>query len=408
MRRYVLHRGFEFSLLLLLPLLGCSREQAAKGAQTVAKEQSIAITAAPVEAREVQRRVDVVGTLEADEEVMVYGQVSGSVERILVDLGDRVKVGQPLLQLDQTDFRLQVGKAEAILRQTRTRLGALDGRDILPDDQQPVVRQAKANSDDAALWYERMQGLYKEGAVSRNDRDTALAKSQALKAALDGAISQVRALTDQLREQQAALDLARRNLQYAVIRAPIDGSIKERNVSAGQYIAGGSMQNTKLLTLVRDDPLKLKASVPERFQGQIRPGQEVKIQVEAYLGREFSGTAKRVGPAVFTDTRTFPIEARVPNHEGVLKPGSFAKARIQIRVDRGIPFVPEEAVYYFVGITKAFVVKDGVAQERQITVGERQDGLVEIVEGLQPGEQVATSRLSQLSGGATVQVVGNK
>jgi membrane fusion protein (multidrug efflux system) len=151
--------------------------------------------------------------------------------------------------------------------------------------------------------------------------------------------------------------------------------------------------------------LKLKASVPERFQGQIRPGQEVKVQVEAYPGREFSGAVKRVGPAVFTDTRTFPIEARVPNHEGLLKPGSFGKARLQIRVDRGIAFVPEEAVYYFVGITKAFVVKDGVVEERQITVGERQDGLVEIVEGLKPGERVATSRLSQLSGGAPVQVV---
>ncbi len=401
-------RSLGLSLLLSLLVLGCSRDQAAKGAQTAAKEQSIAITVAPVEAREVKRRVDVVGTLEADEEVIVYAQVSGSVERILVDLGDRVKVGQPLLQLDQTDLQLQVGKAEAILRQTRTRLGALDGRDILPDDQQPVVRQAKANSDDAALWYERMQSLYKEGAVSRNDLDTALAKSQAFKAALDGALDQVRALADQLREQQATLGLARRNLQYTVIRAPIDGSIKERNVSAGQYIAGGSMQNTKLLTLVRDDLLKLKASVPERFQGQIRPGQEVKVQVEAYPDREFSGSAKRVGPAVFADTRTFPIEARVPNREGLLKPGSFAKARIQIRVDRGIPFIPEEAVYYFVGITKAFVIKDGVAQERQITVGERQDGLVEIVEGLQPGEQVATSRLSQLFGGATVQVVGNK
>jgi RND family efflux transporter MFP subunit len=405
MKRYFPPRDFELLLFLLLPLLSCSREQAAKGAPTVAKEQSLAITVAPVEAREVQRRIDVVGTLEADEEVMVYGQVSGSVDRILVDLGDRVKAGQPLLQLDQADLQLQASKAEAILRQTRTRLGALDGRDILPDDQQPVVRQAKANSDDAALWYERMQSLHKEGAVSRNDLDTALAKSQALKAALDGALDQVRALADQLREQQAALDLARRNLQYTVIRAPIDGSIKERNVSAGQYIAGGTMQNTKLLILVRDDPLKLKAAVPERFQGQIRPGQQVKVQVEAYPGREFIGTAKRVGPAVFTDTRTFPIEARVPNHEGLLKPGSFAKARIQIRVDRGIPFVPEEAVYYFVGITKAFVVKGGIAQERQITVGERQDGLVEIVEGLQRGEQVATSHLSQLFGGATVQVV---
>src|SRR5574337_559980 len=404
MRGDLLFRGLGISLLVLPALLGCSREQAANSAPTP-KEQSIAITASPVEARDLERRVEAVGTLEADEEVMVYAQVSGQVDRIMVDLGDRVKVGQSLLQINQADFVLQAQKADAILQQTRTRLGALNGRDILPEDQQPIVRQARANYDDAALWYERMQNLYKEGAVSRNDVDTAKAKRDALKAALDSALDQVRALRDQLREQQAALDLARRNLGYTVIRAPLDGSVKERDVSIGQYIAGGSMQNTKLLTLVRDDPLKLKASVPERFQGQVRPGQEVKVQVEAYAGREFSGIVKRVGPAVFTDTRTFPIEAKMPNHEGLLKPGSFGKARLQIRVDRGIPFVPEEAVYYFVGITKAFVVKDGIVEERQITVGERQDGLVEIVDGLKPGEQVATSRLSQLFGGAPVQVV---
>jgi len=398
-------RLIPLSLLLPLLALGCSRDKPAKAAPDGSKAQTIAVTVAPVEARDVQRRVEVVGSIEPDEEVTVYAQVSGYVEKILADLGDRVNAGQPLIQLDQGDFRLQVQRAEAILRQTQAKLGAVDGKETLPDDQQSPVRQAKANSEDAALWYERMQSLYKEGAVSRNDVDTARAKRDALKATLDGALDQVRSLRDQLKEQQALLDLARRNLGYTAIRAPIDGSIKQRDVSVGQYIAGGSMQNTKLLVMVRDDPLKLKASVPERFQGQIRPGQEVKLQVEAYSARDFTGTVTRVGPAVFSDTRTFPIEARIPNRQGLLKPGSFAKARVQIRVDRGVAFVPEEAVYYFVGITKAFVVKDGVVEERQVKAGERQDGLVEIVEGVASGEVVATSRLSQLFGGATVQVV---
>jgi len=398
-------RLMPLSLLLPLLALGCSRDKPAKAAPDGSKAQTIAVTVAPVEARDVQRRVEVVGSIEPDEEVTVYAQVSGYVEKILADLGDRVNAGQPLIQLDQADFRLQVQRVEAILRQTQAKLGAVDGKETLSDDQQSPVRQAKASSEDAALWYERMQSLYKEGAVSRNDVDTARAKRDALKATLDGALDQVRSLRDQLKEQQALLDLARRNLGYTVIRAPIDGSIKQRDVSVGQYIAGGSMQNTKLLVMVRDDPLKLKASVPERFQGQIRPGQEVKLQVEAYSGRDFTGTVTRVGPAVFSDTRTFPIEARIPNRQGLLKPGSFAKARVQIRVDRGVAFVPEEAVYYFVGITKAFVVKDGVVEERQVKAGERQDGLVEIVEGVASGEMVAASRLSQLFGGATVQVV---
>lgn len=178
MKRCVLSRLSGISLLLLLALLGCSREQAANSAPT-AKDQSIAITVSPVEARDLQRRVEAVGTLEADEEVVVYAQVSGYLGKIMVDLGDRVKVGQPLLQINQADFQLQVQKAEAILQQTRTRLGALNGGEILSDDRQSMVRQAKANYDDAALWYERMQGLYKEGAVSRNDVDTAMAKRDA-------------------------------------------------------------------------------------------------------------------------------------------------------------------------------------------------------------------------------------
>ena len=394
-------------LALLLPVLalGCSRDQGAKATSDGSKAQTIAVTVALVEARDVQRRVEVVGSIEPDEEVTVYAQVSGYVEKILADLGDKVTAGQPLLQLDQADFRLQVQKAEAILRQTQAKLGAADGKETLPNDQQSAVRQARANYEDAALWYERMQSLHQEKAVSRNDVDTARAKRDALKATLDGAMDQVRSLRDQLKEQQTVLDLARRNLDYTIIRAAIDGSIKQRDVSVGQYIAGGSMQNTKLLVMVRDDPLKLKASVPERFQGQIRPGQEVTLQIEAYPGRDFTGTVTRVGPAVFSDTRTFPIEARIPNREGSLKPGSFAKARVQIRVDRAVAFVPEEAVYYFVGITKAFVVKDGAVEERQLKAGDRHDGLVEIVEGVAPGELVATSRLSQLFGGATVQVV---
>lgn len=401
--------GARRSILLFVALLvaGCSRDQPAKAGSDGSKAQAIAVTVAPVKSGDVERRVEVVGTLEPDEEVAVYAKVSGYLEKIFVDLGDRVKEGQSIIQLDQRDFALQVERADAVVRQHRAKLGAVGGKETLGDDQQSAVRQARANYEDAALWYERMQSLHQEKAVSRNDVDTARAKRDALKATLDGSLDQVRALRSQLKEEEAALDMARRNLWYSVIRAPIDGSVKQRDVSVGQYISGGSMQNTRLMTLVRDDPLKLRASVPERFQGQIRPGQQVRVELEAFSGRAFSGSVTRVGPAVSTDTRTFPVEAQVGNRDRVLKPGSFARARIQTGLDRDVAFIPEDALYYFVGITKAFVVKDGAVEERQVKVGDRRDGQVEIVEGLRPGEQVATSRLSQLFGGAAVQVVAS-
>lgn len=387
--------------------IGCSRDQPAKGGLDGANAQTIAVTVAPVTAGEVERWVEVVGTLEPDEEVAVYAKVSGYLEKIFADLGDRVKEGQPLIRLDQRDFTLQVEKAEAIVRQHRARLGAVDAKETPGDDQQSPVRQARANYEDAALWYQRMESLHKEGAVSRNEVDTARAKRDALKATLDGALDQVRALRSQLQEEEAALDLARRNLWYSVIRAPIDGSVKQRDVSVGQYVSGGSMQNTRLMTIVRDDPLKLRASLPERFQGQVRPGQSVRVEVEAFRGRAFGGSVTRVGPAVSTDTRTFPVEARVGNGDRALKPGSFARARIQVGLDRDVAFIPEDALYYFVGITKAFVVKNGSVEERQVKAGDRRDGRVEIVEGVKPGERVATSRLSQLFGGATVRVIAS-
>ena len=192
-------RLIPLSLLLPVLALGCSRDQGAKSTPDGSKAQTIAVTVALVEARDVQRRVEVVGSIEPDEEVTVYAQVSGYVEKILADLGDKVTAGQPLLQLDQADFRLQVQKAEAILRQTQAKLGAADGKETLPNDQQSAVRQARANYEDAALWYERMQSLHQEKAVSRNDVDTARAKRDALKATLDGALDQVRSLRDQLK-----------------------------------------------------------------------------------------------------------------------------------------------------------------------------------------------------------------
>jgi membrane fusion protein (multidrug efflux system) len=103
-------------------------------------------------------------------------------------------------------------------------------------------------------------------------------------------------------------------------------------------------------------------------------------------------------------SRTMLIEAEVPNREALLKPGLFARATVVLRLDRGVAFVPENAVSYFAGLTRVFVVADGAARERTVTLGVRQGDLLEVVKGLSPGEQVATSGLAQLQDGAAVTV----
>jgi membrane fusion protein (multidrug efflux system) len=128
------------------------------------------------------------------------------------------------------------------------------------------------------------------------------------------------------------------------------------------------------------------------------------VRVEPVPGRHFAGRVTRVSPAVDVTSRTVQIEAEVPNPEAQLKPGLFARAALVLREDPSVAFVPEAAISYFAGITRVFVVADGKASERMVVLGARRDGLVEVVKGVQPGEQVATSGLGQLQDGAPVTV----
>lgn len=390
--------------------LGCSQEKAAKAAGNPGAEPVIRITAASVVARDVQRMVEAVGTLAPDEEVTVTGEVSGVVEAIAADLGDRVKAGQVLLRLDQREHRLKLERAEASFSAAQK---ALERAKAAALASSANIERAKALLEDAKVNLKRFEELFTEGAVSERERDMARTQYDVAQAGLQAASAQhesdlqaVKNAQATVEEAQAALNLEKKALADTVIRSPISGAVKERLVSVGEFIVGGGMQATKLFAIVRDHPLRLKAQVPERFTGEVAVGQVVQVEVEAYPGRAFQGKVTRVAPAVDEKTRTFAIEAEVPNEGRLLKSGSFAKARILTRRERGVPFIPEQALYYFVGITKAFVVADGVVRERQVKTGLRENGMVEIVEGgVRPGERVATSSLSQLFDGAKVQVV---
>ena len=172
-------------------------------------------------------------------------------------------------------------------------------------------------------------------------------------------------------------------------------------VSAGEYVRAG----TPLFDLVADHPLKLRGDVPERFAQELAVGQPVQIKVDAYPEVLFEGRLARVSPAANPENRSITVEAVVDNPDRRLKPGFFANASIVTRADDEAVVVPETAVISFAGVTKLFVVRDGVAYERHVRTGTRDDqGLIEIVEGLHADEVVATSGLSKLENGAPVTI----
>jgi RND family efflux transporter MFP subunit len=204
--------------------------------------------------------------------------------------------------------------------------------------------------------------------------------------------------------REATLGIARKRLGDTTIRAPFAGAIAKRHVNAGEYVK----ENTPVFSLVALDPLKYTGTVPERFAPELKPGQRLELTVEAYPGRSFGGQLTRVSPAVEVQTRSLSVEARVGNGDGRLRPGFFAKGLVLTRKDASAAFVPAEALVYFVGISKVFVVTNGKVEERLVKSGARQGAWVEIADGVKPGETVAVSNLAQLFQGAPVTVLESK
>jgi RND family efflux transporter MFP subunit len=171
-------------------------------------------------------------------------------------------------------------------------------------------------------------------------------------------------------------------------------------VAVGQYVRA----NTPLLTLVKVDPIRLRVEIPERMAPWIKTGQMIDVLLEAYADRVFRGKIWRIAPTVEQTKRTFIVEALIDNPNGTLKAGSYAKARGPTeKVDR-IRLVPVRAVNYVLGSNKAYVVRNGVVDAREVKLGDRFEQEGEILEGLEDGDQVATTQVARLDTGTKVRV----
>jgi multidrug efflux pump subunit AcrA (membrane-fusion protein) len=399
-------RGRLLLCLLLAPVVAaCSREAPGTAAATSApRERRVATTVARAEGRTVQRSVQIVGTLLAENEVTLANEVPATVLRILVDLGDPVRTGQVVLQLDDREARLELERATASLQAAREALER--ARQVLESSRANGER-ARAVLADADVNLQRLRGLFTEGAISASQRDGAQTQYDVAAASLGAAAAQVESDRAAVKNAEAnieqattAVALARKRLQDNAVVSPIDGFVRRRFVNVGETFK----EKTPLLAIVATTALKLQGDVPERFAPQIDAGRAVEVTVEAYPGQIFPGRITRVSPAVDVESRSFTVEASVPNPRRLLKPGFFAKASILVGREENVPFVPEEAVASFAGIVKVYVIAADRAEERRVKTGQRLDGGVEILEGLRVGETVATSNLGQLASGTAVSV----
>ena len=382
-------------LLIVLPLAGCSRNQGAEAAEGQ-KARPVTVEAAQV--RDVRRQVDVVGTLAAREEVVVSAEVEGRVARLAHDLGDRVTAGEALIELDPEKLQYRAEAQRAALEQARARYGASGDAELPPLDKVPNVVSTTAQLAEAEQQLDRAKNLAGRNLVSKSDLDAAQTRFDTAKAAHDQALASARQLRADIEAQTSSLRLAQRNLRDSVIRAPFEGYVAERLVSQGQYV----QPQAPVMRIVRLQPLKLTAEVPEKFGPWVQTGRELAVKVDAYPGQVFTGKVVRISPAVNLRSRAFAIEGEIPNNDGRLKPGTFARVVITTdRVERAVT-IPAAAVQSRYGTNRVFLIQNGQLVGKEVVLGDRLGDRVEVAQGLEAGTQIVCAEVDQLADGMKV------
>ena len=306
--------------------------------------------------------IESIGTLNPFEEVTVSAEIEGVIRSVRVEEGSQVSKGMLLAAIDDSDYSLEVKRAEA------------------------VFRQAEATLENTKLEFKRKDALYKEELVTKQQYDDVTTRLSLAEAEVERA--------------KASLSLARLKLSKTKITSPLACVIKEKRVSAGDFVRNG----TPLFIIIQPNPLKLRFTVPEKDVGRLRVNQEVMLRVDGFAEAEFKGRVNIVFPNVEEKTRTLQVEALVPNNNGLLKPGLFAKVILYTAGERDTIVVPVTALLYEGEKVRVFVTEGDRAKERVVKLGSKYGEFMEIIEGVKTGEKVVFMGQQNLSDGAKVSI----
>src|SRR5262245_57064041 len=374
------------------------REEASNTQETGPPKQ---VKGALVRETPLDRTNAALGSLVAFDHATISVKVPGRLRTITVDLGSLVQRGQLIAQTEPQDYQLRVQQAEAAVAQARVRLGlpATGTNDNIDQEQTSLVRQAGVLAEEARANRDRLAALLEQGITPRAQVDTAEASYKVALSRLEDAREEIHNRRAVLVQRRSELEIARQQLSDVSVHAPFDGAIQEKRASVGEYLAAGS----PLATIVRMDPLRLRAEVPEREVPNIRVGQTVRVTTEGDPN-VYTGRIARLSPTITPQNRMLMVEAEVKNTNGALRPGSFARAEI-VTDDRNMSLmVPTRTITTCAGVDKVLVVKDGKVVEKHITTGRRTTEWTEVVGGLAAGEAVVMEP-GNLQSGQAVAVV---
>jgi multidrug efflux pump subunit AcrA (membrane-fusion protein) len=391
--------------------------QKRSGTQRAARME-VPVQVIPVVGKPLTYSIKVTGDILPLMQVDLIPKVSGYLERIDVHIGDIVKQGQVIAQIDRTDFLHKVREIEAKVAQAKAQLAEIETGTRAEELRQAeeAVKQAQSRFENAKLQHERIEALHKREVISKKERDVSdmeytvaeaqLASSQQqLKLLREGARQEVRdASQAKLKEMEAILEQERTRLKDTKIIAPFRGEISRKYVDAGAFVSPSSPP-TPLVNLVHTEILKIVANVLEKDIPLLKAGMKAKVQVDSYPGRVFEGRVEKINSALDLSTRTLQAEIYILNSDRSLKPGMFANVEVVLLEKPQTLVIPREAVIEAGGEMSVFVVEGKQAFRKPITLGYEQDRLVEVLKGLNEGDQVVIKGQQLIKDGSTIRVI---
>lgn len=387
---------------------GCSQSEPT---QTTNQPAAIPVVLQRVQSGQVEDASEFVGSLEAAEQVEVKPQIQGQIQKILVQPGDRVSVGTPIMVLkpDQTVPQLQ-GSVVALQNAQTAREAAVRQRQVA----QAQLNTAKSDVQLAQTNYERAQFLVTQGAIgqfqydlAKNNLDTARNKLVAAEEQLRVADVGIRQADGQIREARTQVESARVDVDFKQVLSPMSGVVGDIAVNPGDYVTTGQT----VTTITQNQSFDLRISVPSGSIDKLALGLPVELVDPNTKQLLATGNINFISPNVNTQAQAVLVKARFDNEGDRLRNGQFVQARVIWGQDSGI-LVPVTAVTRTGGQGFVYVItqsdteaetKQTVVEQRPVVLGAIQGDQYEVVDGIQPGEQIAVSNILKLRNGSPVQ-----
>jgi RND family efflux transporter MFP subunit len=350
------------------------------------------------------------GSIQAIQEAPIYSRVDGYLKRRLVDIGDRVKSGQVLAEIDTPDLDQQLAQARAAAAASDA--GLAQSRSGL-QQARAALQHNRATTEYARTNLARWRALRDRNLVAQQDVDDRQIAFDSSQADVDAAQANVESLQSSVIAAQANVDASRANVQrlielqaFQMVRAPFSGVITVRFVDAGALIsAGSSSTTTPMFRLAQTDDLRVFVNVPQTFMTSITVGMRVQVMVREFPKKPFEGVVANASGALDTASRTLLTEVRVRNAESTLRPGMYADVKLHLERDHPPLIIPTSAlIIQATGPRVAVLGAEQKVRFQAVELGRDYGATVEIVRGIEPGDQVITSPPDGLSESSVVRI----